>query len=558
LLLELEIENFALVERLEVPFGGGLNVLTGETGAGKSILLDAIDYLLGGPHPNMRPDATHVSRVSGHFETTQRSLAWLLEQGYGACEELLLSRECSVQGRSSARINGRLATSAQIRELGDNLVEIHGQHQSTQLLRPSMHLKFLDSFCGAAQSKRLEEYRAVYGRLRDLDKQLASLNEQSRSRAREEEWIHHELGEINAAQLQVGEEEATDVRLRKLQGQAELQKKLRQVLHSLSGDKGAQDQVSTARRVMSGLVRFDDDLKAHERELDQAEIIISESIHGLQNYLAGCESSPRELEDLMERKNQLRELKRKYGPDVDAILAYAAEIEGKLAKLQSITEDTQVLVREKDELTSRRDQLAAELSKEREDQAQRLEAAVDGELHQLHLANAEFKVGMTACEPGPQGAQDVEFLFSANPGSPPRPLTKVASGGELSRMLLALLVLLDRQNPIPILIFDEVDSGLGGRAAEAVAAKLSQVASGRQVLCVTHLPVIAAAGDPHLRVLKTSHGNSTHLQLAALDPASREEEIARMLSGDATPKAARSHARELLRRKGVTPAKPLK
>ncbi|CAM9829660.1 unnamed protein product, partial [Phaeothamnion confervicola] len=182
MLLELEIENFALVERLHVPFGGGLNVLTGETGAGKSILLDAIDYLLGGAHPNMRPNAAQVSRVSGHFQTTERSLAWLEEQGYGTCEELLLSRECSVQGRSSARINGRLATSAQIRELGENLVEIHGQHQSTQLLRPSMHLKFLDIFCGPAQARRLEDYRSVYARLREVEKQLTALNEQSRTR----------------------------------------------------------------------------------------------------------------------------------------------------------------------------------------------------------------------------------------------------------------------------------------------------------------------------------------------------------------------------------------
>lgn len=548
MLLELEIENFALVERLQVPFGGGLNVLTGETGAGKSILLDAIDYLLGGAHPNMRPDAAQVSRVSGHFQTTERSLAWLEEQGYGTCDELLLSRECSVQGRSSARINGRLATSAQIRELGENLVEIHGQHQSTQLLRPSMHLKFLDIFCGPTQARRLEDYRSVYGRLREVEKQLTALNEQSRTRAREEEWIQHELGEIHKAELKAGEDEEIDIRLRKLQGQAELQKKLQQILHSLTGDKGALDQISSSRRVLGGLVRFDDDLKAHENELDQAEIIVSESIHGLQNYLSGCESSPRELEQLMERKNQIRELKRKYGPDVDAILAYATEIEEKLVKLQSITEDTQVLLREKDEQAARRDQLASELGKEREEQAKQLEGAVDGELHQLHLANAEFMVSLIACEAGPQGAQDVEFLFTANPGSPPRPLTKVASGGELSRMLLALLVLLDRQNPIPILIFDEVDSGLGGRAAEAVAAKLSQVASGRQVLCVTHLPVIAAAGDHHLRVLKTAHENSTHLQLSALDPAAREEEIARMLSGDATPKAARSHARELLRK----------
>ena len=548
MLQELEIENFALVERLQVPFGEGLNVLTGETGAGKSILLDALDYLLGGGPPSSRPQTDTAARVAGQFRAGPRALQWLSEQGYESGEEILLSRESSAQGRSSGRINGRLATSAQMRALGDLLVEIHGQHQSTQLLRPSLHLRLLDTFCGGPQSQRLEEYRIVHARLRDVEKQLHQLDEQARGRAREEEWLHHERRDISEANLTEGEEEELERRLRRLQGLEELQTKLSQALAALSGERGAVDLLSAAGRLVGALVRLDGDLQVHSSELEQAHIQISEVSRALQSYLEDCQADPQELDRLLDRKNLLRELKRKYGPDIPAILEYGQQVQEKLNKLQSLGDDQRLLLREQDELRQRRELLAQALGAERERQAVVLQEAVESELQALHLEKSQFRVALKAIEAGPQGSQEAEFLFSANPGSPPRPLTKVASGGELSRMLLALLVLLDRQNPIPTMVFDEVDAGLGGRAAESVARKLHQVAQGRQLLCVTHLPVIAAAANHHLRVVKSSLEESTQLSLTQLDPAGREEEIARMLSGDATPQVARSHARELLRK----------
>ncbi len=565
MLIELEIENFALVESLRVPFGAGLNVLTGETGAGKSIVLDALGYLLGDSHPQSRPLEKKSSRVCGLFEAKGSAWDWLVSQGLleGSGEEaawqVLLARDTTAQGRSQCRINGRLASVSQVRQLADFLVEIHGQHQSTSLLKPSKHLQLLDVFAGEAHLSRVTDYRQVYQEDRDVARQLQELEDASRTKAREQEWLSHEVQEIEEADLKVDEEDTLENEWRRLSHLDEIQTKVSAALNALEGDRGAGSSIIQAQKSLGSVVRLDASLQEHLSELDQCQVVIQETARSLMSYLDQTQADPRQLEHLSERKALIKTLKRKYGSSIEEILNYAQSSQEKLAQLENQDALKEQLSKKLEVLRAQRGQLADQLSALRVQHGDNLCRLVEQELHELYLEKSKFQVKIEAQEAGPNGNENVEFQFSANPGSPLRPLHKVASGGELSRLLLALLVLLDRDDPVPTMVLDEVDSGLGGRAAEAVAAKLTKICwigsdestHQRQIICVTHLPVIAASADHHLRVVKSAEDEHTHLFVGPLDEEGRELEIARMLSGDATPDAARTHARELIGKQRV-------
>lgn len=554
MLISLEIENFALVERLTVPFGPGLNVLTGETGAGKSILLDALQYLLGGPHAQSRPFADKTSRVTGLFSIAGRIGPYLLDEDLieQGDQELLLSRDTTAAGRSSSRIQGRLVSLPQLRGLADLMIEIHGQHQSTTLLKPSKHQQLLDEFAGPKQVASVAQLRSSYGEFRQTENQLGQLLEGARSAAREKEWLEHEAEEIRSAKLQPDEEGQLDLQLKRLSSLEEICTKVSNALSYLEGgEQSAANSIGRAQRLLTSLTKLDPELNQRVEELEQSQVLLAECAHNLNAYLDRDSGDPRELERLSERKSQIQGLKRKYGASIEEVLEYLAKAEGKLDRLQDSDQQTSRLQEKLDQLQSQLKQIAKKVRQARDKAAKSLQSSVEAELVDLHLEKAKFAVQLSDQEMGASGDQNVEFMFSANPGSPLRPLHKVASGGELSRLLLALLVLLDRNDPVATLVFDEVDSGLGGRAAEAVASKLqkiSTVGDDRQIVCVTHLPVIAASADHHLRVVKSADSEFTHLFVGPLDEDGRELEIARMLSGDATPDAARTHARELLQR----------
>lgn len=546
MLLELEIENFALIRRLQLHFGDGLNVLTGETGAGKSIVLDALGFLSGGAPRDV--GARNGSRVAGVFRSNPEAGAWLEEQGFGCdSNEILVARELTAAGRSSSRINSRLCTLAQLQELSEMLVEIHGQHQGTSLQRPSKHLELLDRLAGEAHQRMLAEYRQAWRKEQQLRASLEELRSRERDRNRELEWLRHELAEIESARLRPEEGVELEARLKRLQSAEEIRNRSLQAVHYLGGDGGAEEALAQATKQVSSLLRLTgQDLVNIVARLEEASLLVRDCLDELDRYVGEASGDPGAVDELVARQEQIKALQRKYGPDVPAILEYAARGRERLSELEGSEERAQEMERELSACVSRREELARSLSATRTAAARVLEERTAAELAELNLKSMRFVVQHSIGEPGPTGIDQFEYYLSANPGVEPRPLAKVASGGELSRIMLALISLLAALDPYPTLIFDEIDAGLGGRAAEAVARKLAQLAVSRQVLGVTHLAVIAAAGNHHLRVLKETDGTSTTVAVETLSGAARQEEIARMLSGDASPEAALRHAEQLL------------
>ncbi len=546
MLLELEIENFALIRRLQLAFAEGLNAFTGETGAGKSIVLDALGFLLGNTVREARTGER--SRVAGRFLLAPEARTWLTEQGFEDEEEALVVREVSAAGRSSCRINASLCTIAQLRSLGERLVEIHGQHQSVALQRPSRHLELVDRIAGEEHLGRLAQYRQTHRRVQQLQTRLEELQSAERERNREIEWLRFEVQEIRQAELKANEEEELAAQIKRLSSTEEIGNRLASALNGLVGEGGTLDGVGQAERQLSPLLRMDEQLAPLLERLTEAGILLEDTVRQLQAYSDGLQSDPNLLDQLQTRQELLKTLRRKYGADVEAILQYAHQAETRLNGLEGAEQQMAGLQAELVSLQTEREGLAGQLSQQRREAGQELERRVGLELAELNLSAMRFSVHQENAPSGAQGCDYLEFYLAANPGSPPKPLAKVASGGELSRIMLALISLFASFDPVPTLVFDEIDAGLGGRAAESVARKLNQLARTRQVLCVTHLAVIAAAGHHHLRVVKDSDQQTTSLNVQALEPDEREREVARMLSGDASPEVALRHARELIRR----------
>lgn len=536
MLVELQIENFALIESAALEFREGLNVLTGETGAGKSIVLDALGFLLGDPARDTVPKR---ARVCGRFVLSPEARRWLVGQGWDEEDEAVVLREVSPGGRSLCRLNGNLCSLGQLRELGGMMLEIHTQHQSNSLLRPSRHLELLDRL--SDDEALLEDYRRLYRQWQEARRQLAELGQSERERNRQLEWLRFEVQEIGEARLAAEEEEELESSIRRLSAAEELGNRCRQALDYLDGLS-----LGHAQKPLLGLQRLDPAANFAE-QLAAIESQVGDLVHGLHRYLDELQVEPEQLDQLQGRAELIRTLKRKYGPDVPAILAYAQDAARRLADLENAEERLDSLSGEIARFQAELTQKAEQLHEQRRSRARLLEAEVQAQLADLNLEVMRFQVEQQRGELGPQGLDQLEFYLAANPGSPARPLAKIASGGELSRIMLAIIGIFAKFEPLTTLIFDEIDAGLGGRAAEAVAGKLAELAQQRQVLCVTHLAVIAAAAHQHIRVSKESDGQRTQLQLTPLMGKAREGEIARMLSGDAGANTAQRLARELLR-----------
>ncbi len=548
MLTELEIENFALVSRLSLSFEAGLTTLTGETGAGKSILLDSVSFLLGGPCREEAPEEG-ARWVAGRFTLTAEARALLRQWDIPVDEEqALLSRELKATGRSSCRINNRPVTLANLRELGEEFVDLHGQHQSHALKRPSRHLELLDRVAGKDHLEQLEAYQQAYRQAQELKNRLDDLKAAERDRIRELEWLGHELEEIAQVDPQVGEEELLEEEFRKLAAAEELARGSAEVSHLLSDDRGCVDRLATAARRLAQLSHHDPSLEPLSQRLAEAEIQVSELARDLSSYSDEVVANPARLDQIQSRLERLKTLKRKYGESLLEVLEYGQQKQLRLQQLQSADQQVEQLGQEYRERRRHLETLAGQLSQGRRKTARRLEGEVVQELVGLAMPEAVFEVRFEPVEElSLAGLENADFWMSPNPGREPRPLAKVASGGELSRVMLALIGLFARYDAVPTRVFDEIDVGLGGRAAEAVANRLQELAQGSQVVCVTHLAVVAARADHHYKVTKVVEDGVTRVAVEQLEPSERTDELARMLSGDASPQAARAHAQELLR-----------
>ena len=552
MLRELRIRNVAVIEAVAIPFEPGLNVLTGETGAGKSILVDALLLIRGvrAQTDVIRAEAD-VATVEAVFDVEgDDAVAAVLEAAGLAVAggELVIRRELTRSGRHRAFVNDSPVTVSFLERLGDHLVDVHGQHEQQRLLEPSAQLDLLDRF-GDAEALRAR-VADLHHRFRGAEAAVAELGRTARDAAQREDLLRFQLSELDGARLRSGEEEELRTEQRRLQHAERFTAGLTEVTEALRDDEAsALGRLARATKLLRDLGRLDPAFAAPAESLDAAAAQVDEALLAIRELRSAVVFDPGRLEAIDDRLDALTRLKRKYGDSVDAMLAFR---EGAAADLDRLARHDEVLAEHEAQAASLRVELlalAGELGAVRSATAPRLSSLVQKEVRALGMERAVFAVALEALpqdQLSARGLERAEFRFSANPGEDVRPLARVASGGELSRTMLALEVVLAAADRIPTMVFDEVDAGIGGRTAGALAQKLTAVAERRQVLCVTHLAPIAAAAQHHVRVAKSVRGGRTRATCGTLKADERVEEIARMLGGDPPTAAALGHARELL------------
>ncbi len=554
MLKELIISDFAIIEHLDLHFSPGLNVLTGETGAGKSIIIDAVNALLGERVDNdmIRAGASNA-RIEGFFElddrTSQAVRAILEAEGLEGDEPnaLLLGREIRQEGRHLCRVNGRVVTLGLYKNITDHLVDIHGQGDHLLLFRVKYHLDALDHYGGLAEQRK--EMAAIFRQIQEVRRELQRLRQDEREAARQMDLLTYQAREIASASLQVGEDEQLRAERNRLANAEHLMELAAETYRALQeGDEGqmsALDLIGQAVRNLGSLARIDSDMQPYLQAAETIEAQIEDLTRVLRAYCDDIEYNPARLQEVEERLNLISNLKRKYGESIEDILAFAKEVERKLENISHSEERLEALQAEEQRLLQLASQVARELSELRGQQAVALAQEVENQLADLRMERARFQVsitqvesedGLPACgkayEFDETGYDKVEFLISANVGEPLRPLMKTASGGEASRLMLALKVVLSEADPVPTLIFDEIDAGIGGRIGSVVGMKLWGLTPRHQVLCVTHLPQIAAFADHHYRVYKEVVGERTQTKVSLLEGPDRIQELAQMLGSD--------------------------
>lgn len=554
MLAQLHIENIAVIQEADMAFGGQFNVLTGETGAGKSIVVDAIGAILG---QRTSRDLIRTGAKSACVEALFRDLpglTWFSESGIGPDEngELLLRRELQADGRNLCRANGQLLTVAQLKALGDQLINIHGQHDGQQLLDPTCHLSYLDRFGGLTEGP-LADFQEAYEVVLSLKKEMSELQMDESEKARRLDSLQYQIDELEGAELKEGEQEALSRRRDLLRNAEKLLSAAAEAHAALSGDEdnsGAVDLLERAVDALSVGGRVSDELKAlcdQAGELQYAAQDLAERVRDLQGDL---DMDPGELDQVETRLEQLYRLGKKYGPTTADMLAYLERCRRELDQIQFSADALKALEQKLSKTLETAKCKGKELSNARQAAARSLEERIQRELAELDMPKVRFQVLMVPKEGelgmDATGMDEVCFLMSANLGEDLKPIHKIASGGELARIMLALKNVLAENDDVSTLIFDEVDTGVSGRAAQKVAEKLLQVSRHKQVLCVTHLPQLAAMADTHFSVEKTERDGRTFTDVAALELERRTREVARLTSGEHITPATLAGAGELL------------
>ena len=563
MLIELRIEDFAIIDRLALRFGPGLIIFTGETGAGKSILIDAVEAILGGrAESTLVRSGAEQATVEAAFKISPEAHPGLfpileVENLLDDPEILTLSREIRLNGRNIARVNGHSVSVALMRTLGEQLIDIHGQSEHLSLLRVNQHLGLLDNYAGLEHSLLL--YQKTYQRLLEVRKELAELRQIEKEAARRTDTLTYQINEIESARLKVEEEAQLREERNRLANAEGLAAQTQEALYAL--DEGSPetpavtDLMGQIVHSLNALVRLD---PAQAGLLEQAQTqldSLSDLSRNLRAYQESIEFNPRRLNQVEERLNLIYNLKRKYGDSIPAILAFAGQAQVDLEAINHAGERLKALETEETELLSRLGMEGTALSQQRHNQAEKLSRAIEAELDDLQMSSTQFNVAFQM-RPDPEGVplpdgqrvafdstglERIEFLIAPNPGEGFKPLVKIASGGETSRLMMALKNVLARADQVPILIFDEIDQGIGGRVGRVVGLKLRSLAQHHQVLCVTHLPQLAAFGSLHFRVEKLLREGRTLTRVISLEGEDRVFELAQMLGGssDGTLQSAR-------------------
>jgi DNA repair protein RecN (Recombination protein N) len=553
MLLELRIRNIAIIDELNLSFSKGLNILTGETGAGKSIILNAVQLLLGSKaSEEMIRSSEEEGNVEAFFDVSQnRRIQEKVEErfphssGRDETGSLLLRRTLSRSGRSKAFINGNLATLGMFSEMGAELLSLYGQHEHQSLQRVETHVDILDEFGGLMGLR--ETFQNHFIEWTHLSDQIRRIREEQGRKSKERELLNFQSGEIESSRLQSGEEEALKEEQRILAHARKLMEFVHESEEMLYGEEGsARDKVQAVLHHGREMAEIDPSLSPLLKTLESGLIQLEEVTQTFRDYERRIEINPARLEALEDRLEEIDRLKRKYGQTVDAVLRYKAEIDETLKTFASGEERLSELEGRLKPLEQEVMDLAEKLSRERRKVSSELKKAIEKELGSLGMKKTTFQVQIENLPLAFRGADRVEFLISPNTGEEVKPLAKIASGGELSRMMLAMKRILAKIGGRQVLIFDEVDSGIGGAIAEVVGRKLRELSKDHQVLCVTHLPQIACFGDTHYQVRKEVKAGRTITRVDSLEKEGVVDEIARMLGGVKVTEKTRAHAKEMI------------
>ncbi|WP_113930892.1 DNA repair protein RecN [Bacillus sp. P14.5] len=558
MLQELSIKNFAIIDELTVSIEEGLTVLTGETGAGKSIIIDAVHLLVGGRgssefvrHGEKKAEIEGLFTLEDEKHPCYKKAAEFgieVEEGM-----IILRRDISAQGKSVCRINGKLVTIAILRELGSTLIDIHGQHEHQELMNETLHLTLLDQFASAQLKTSLHNYREVYKEFEAVQGRLKKYNENEQEMAHRLDLIQFQLTEIEKASLVPGEDESLMEEKNKLMNFEKLFQSLQNCYNSIQGEGRALDWTGLAMSHIEGAAEIDSKYDSLMEAVTNSYYLLEEAAGTVRSDLDELEFEPDRLNVIESRLNEINTLKRKYGSSIEEILEYSSAIE---EEIETVTNKDTLIHDLESKLKSLEQDLyleAEQLSSIRKKAAKRLTGKIHEQLKELYMDKTTFEVRFIQ-EPSKSaqfkyrkdGADQIEFYISTNPGEPLKPLSKVASGGELSRVMLALKTIFSKHQGITSIIFDEVDTGVSGRVAQAIAEKIYQVSVNSQVMCISHLPQVAAMADSHLYIAKKSTGGRTSTSVTSLNVEEKIREIGRMISGVEITDLTREHAKELL------------
>ncbi|MBZ4644752.1 MAG: repair protein RecN [Petroclostridium sp.] len=561
MLSQLYIENVAIIDKMNVSFEEGLNVLTGETGAGKSIIIDSINMVLGErTSRDLIRSGEEKAVVEALFYIHSETISDMLGQLGIELEEdnaLLISREITSGGKNVCRINGRIVTSSMLKDIGKYIVNIHGQHDNQALLQWDKHIDFLDRYGGSELLKVKANYQQVYEEVSNIKSEIRRISGDERERERKIDLLQFQLEEIEKAKLKRGEEEELTSQKLLLSNAEKLMNSVSNVYTILytgnSKGNSVHDSIAEALKNLGEVERFDSKLSQYYKNLEEISYQLDELVHDIRDYRDNLEFDPAMLETIEQRLDLIFKLKRKYGSSVEEILDYQCRIRRELEEIFNSEERLVRLNSRLSESVKKLERLADELSYHRVNVARSLEQKIMKELHDLDMNKTQFKVKVEKLydrsgnyEFSQQGYDRVEFLISTNPGEPLKPLVKIASGGEMSRIMLAIKTILADTDEVNTLVFDEIDIGVSGRAAQKIAEKLSLVAKKKQILCITHLPQIASMADHHYLIEKSVSGDKSATTVQKLTLQNRRKELARIIGGAVITDLTLKHAEEMI------------
>lgn len=543
----LHIENIAVIEQADISFDKGFNVLTGETGAGKSIVIDAISAILGQrAYRDMIRTGTSKASVRAVF-TKVPNFPWFEENGVEYDGETVIQRDIFLDGKNVCRVNGTLVTVAILHKLGIQLINIHGQHDSASLFDEENHLRFLDAF--ADNGGLLADYREKFAAVSELRRQIDRMTMDEGEKLRRMETLKYQIAEIEKADLKSGEDEVLEQRRKLLQNSEKLSQGLEEASEALLGgddSDGAAALLAQAAYALSRIARYSDDYTGFQERLTDLKYQVQDIADEVRDSLDELSYSADELETIEARLDIIHRLRRKYGADCDEILAYLDKAQKELDEIEFADDRVEQLKKKLAKQEKQAWDAALALRKNRQEQGAVMAEKILSELSQLDMPRVQFQCRFRETELTSEGADGVAFYLSANAGEDLKPLSKVASGGELARIMLSMKNVLAEKDAVDTLIFDEVDTGVSGRAAQRIAEKLKSLAKHKQVLCVTHLPQLAALADTHMLIAKSEHDGRTYTTVTPLDRKGRAMELARIIGGTHITETTLKSAEEML------------